>query len=374
VERSTVLAGARVVTPGGVLPAGVVELRGGLVADVRAGGCPPAGVRLDGGWLLPGFVDLHCHGGGGASFSATDPDELRRAAAACADHGTSAVLASLVTAPVEALCAQLARVADLVEDGGGPVVGAHLEGPFLAAARCGAQDPRWLVPPDVETFVRLHDASRGTLRLLTLAPELPGASALLRAALARGVAVAVGHTAATYEQAQAAFAAGAGVATHLFNAMPPLHHREPGAALAALQSGAVCEVVADGHHLHPAVVRLVADLAPGRAALVTDAVAAAGAPDGPYRLGELDVVVRDGRATLAGTDTLAGSTLTMDAALRRCVTASGVPVERASAMATAVPAGVLGLDTGIAVGRRADLVHLDEQLRLTAVWSAGERR
>lgn len=372
--RSTVLAGARVVTTAGVVPDGVVELGGALVTDVRAGASPPGSLQLGGGWLLPAFVDLHCHGGGGASFSSTDPAELRVAAAFSADHGTGAVLASLVTAPVDALCAQLARVADLVEQGGTAVVGAHLEGPFLAAARCGAQDPRSLVPPDVTTFSRLHDAARGTLRMLTLAPELPGAHEVLRAATARGVVVAVGHTEATYEQARAAFAAGATVATHLFNAMPALNHREPGAALAALQSGAVCELVADGHHLHPAVVRLVAEQAPGRAALVTDALAAAGAPDGAYRLGALDVVVRHGRATLAGTDTLAGSTATMDAALRWCVAASGLSVEQASAMATGVPAGVLGLDAGLAVGRRADLVHLDDDLRLTAVWSAGQRR
>jgi N-acetylglucosamine-6-phosphate deacetylase len=374
VDDPTVLAGARVVTPDGVLPDGVVELTGPDVSAVHADGGPPPTVRLGGGWLLPAFVDLHCHGGGGASFASADPDELRRAADFSARHGTAAVLASLVTAPVDALVAQLGRVADLVEQGDTPVVGAHLEGPFLSAARCGAQDPRHLLPPDVGTFARLQDAARGTLRMVTLAPELPGADAVLRAARASGVVVAVGHTAATYAQAQAAFAEGAAVATHLFNGMPPLHSREPGAVLAALQSGAVCELVADGHHLHPAVVRMVAEQAPGRAALVTDAIAAAGAPDGAYRLGELDVHVHDGRAVLSGTDTLAGSTLTMDAAVGRTVTASGLSVAQASAMASAVPAGVLGRATGIAAGSPADLVHLDDDLRLTAIWSRGRRR
>ncbi|HEY2296922.1 MAG TPA: N-acetylglucosamine-6-phosphate deacetylase [Jatrophihabitans sp.] len=359
------LRGPRMVTPDGVVDGGEVEVADGRIGAVRAAPGAAEATDLGPGWLVPGFVDLHCHGGGGASFASTDTDEIASAASFHAAHGTTAMLASLVSDDVASLCAQLDAIATVVDTAATPVVGAHLEGPFLSAARCGAQNPTHLINPDVGAFADLLAAARGTLRMLTIAPELPGADLVIDAALAAGVVVAVGHTDADVDTADQAFRRGARVATHLFNGMPPIHHREPGPAAAALATDAVCELINDGHHVHPAMLRVVG---PTRAALITDAIAAAGVGDGAYRLGGLDVVVTDGVARLRGKDSLAGSTLTMDDAVRRAVTRTGWSLAEAITAAATNPALVLGLDRGaIAAGLRADLVHLDEQLRVVSV-------
>jgi len=282
------------------------------------------------------------------------------------------MLASLASAPVEELCAQLARLARVIPRSDGQLLGVHLEGPFLSERRCGAHDPDHLLLPDLGVFKRLLDAAAGTLRTITIAPELPGATALLDAALAAGVAVAVGHSDANYDVAVAAFDRGASIATHLFNGMRPLHHREPGAALAALDAGAACEVIVDGHHLHPAMVRLVASAA-RRLVLVTDAMAAAGQPDGRYELGGRQVELRGGEVRQPETGSLAGSTLTMDAALRRCVQEAGLPVETVIAAAATNPAAVLGATSqgSLAPGKVADIVHLDDDFRVVQVMRRG---
>lgn len=344
-----------------------LRIEHGVIAELGSGRPPGESHELGDGWLVPGFVDLHVHGGGGASFQDGDAVTAARYHRA---HGTTTMLASLVSAPVDDLVAAVERLAPAHRNG--LVAGVHLEGPFLAASHCGAHDPAALVPPDPSALDRLTDT--GLVRMVTVAPELPGALEAVRTLSARGVVVAVGHTGATYAVTRAAVAAGARVGTHLFNGMPPLHHREPGPVLALLTDpSVVVEVIADGVHLHPHVVRWVLDQAPGRVALVTDAIAAAGRPDSTVQLGGQAVTVRDGAPRLTGTDTLAGSVLTMDAAIRGAVSA-GADLPVAVTAATATPARVLGLaDRGdLAVGQRADLVHLSADLHARHTWVAGE--
>ena len=369
----TVLRGARVVTPDGVLEDGWVQLDGARIAAVGDGAAPAGdAVDLGGAWLLPGFVDLHMHGGGGHD-AGRSPDELVAAVAFHAAHGTTRTLVSLVTAPLETLVQQLGWIADAVEAGTRGVIGAHLEGPFLSHARCGAQNPDHLVPPDLAAFDKLVSAARGTLRCITIAPELPGALPMISRAREEGVIAAMGHSDATYAEARAALDAGVGLATHLFNGMRPMHQREPGIAGAALASGIPCEIINDGLHVHPALVEIVAR-ATDRLVLVTDAIDAAGMGDGEFVLGGQQVVVSGGRALLAGTRQLSGSTLTMDAAVRRSVVDCGLPMTTVARAAATNPAHVLGLADrcgAIARGLDADLVVFDDGLRLQRVMIGG---
>ncbi len=373
----TVLINARVVTPGGVADDGWVSLADGHIAAVGTGAAP-AGVHVDlaGAWLLPGFIDLHMHGGGGHNATAS-PDDLAGAVAYHRSRGTTRTLVSLVTAPLDELTRQLGWIADLVDAGpsaAGHVIGAHLEGPFLSPARCGAQNSEHLLAPDPAAFAALVAAARGTLRSVTIAPELPGALDLITDVRAAGAVAAIGHTDAGYAQTQAAIHAGATLATHLFNAMPPMNHRAPGAVGAALAAAIACEVINDGVHVHPAVTTLVAQV-PGRLVLITDAIDAAGAGDGDYLLGAQRVQVRDGQARLTTTGALAGSTLTMDDAVCRAVLDGGLTVAAASAASAGNAARVLGIGDvcgSISPGLAADLVVLDDDLRLTRVMAAGE--
>lgn len=373
-QRELLLHGGRVVTPGGVLDGGWVLVRGTRIADVGGGQPPPAAERydLDGRWLLPGFVDLHMHGGGGHDVTSS-PDALAAAVGFHRAHGTTRTLVSLVTAALNDLERQLGWIADLAAERPS-VVGAHLEGPYLSHARCGAQNPAHLRKPDRTEFKRLVRAARGTLRAVTIAPELPGGVDLVGDAVAAGVIAAIGHTDATYAQAGEAIAAGATLATHLFNGMRPVHHREPGPVGAALSADLVCEIINDGIHVHPAITTLV-NCSPGRLVLVTDAIDAAGMGDGDVELGGQLVRVRDGEARLARSGSLAGSTLTMDVAVRRAVVDCGLSIEDASAAASGTPARLLGGGNefgSIAAGLAADLVVLDAELGLDRVLADGE--
>jgi N-acetylglucosamine-6-phosphate deacetylase len=368
------LSDARLIVEAGVVDRGWVLVDQGRIAEIGAGAPPEvAGERIDlgGHWLLPGFVDLHVHGGGGHDSTAS-PEAMAAAVEFHRRHGTTRTLVSLVTAPLHALERQLAWVADLTAEGGS-VVGAHLEGPFLSHVRCGAQNPAHLRRPDRVEFKQLVRAARGTLRSVTVAPELPGALEVVGDAVEAGAIAAIGHTDATFAEARAAMDAGATLATHLFNGMRPIHHREPGPAGAALSGDLACEVINDGIHVHPAITSLV-NRTPARLVLVTDAIDAAGMGDGDVVLGGQLVQVRDGEARLARTGSLAGSTLTMDVALRRAVQVSGLSIAEASAAASGTPARLLGRqhDFGaIAVGRAADMVVLDPDLTLVRVLSAG---
>ncbi|MBB2892420.1 N-acetylglucosamine-6-phosphate deacetylase [Flexivirga oryzae] len=362
-----VLSGARVLAPDGVV-AGSLSIDDGRITALDAGGAA-GGMALDGALVVPGFVDLHVHGGGGHDMTSSAQD-MADAVAFHRGHGTTTTLVSLVTAPVDALCEQLGWAADLAD--AGEIAGAHLEGPFLSHVRCGAQNPDHLLEPDLDAFDRMVAAARGHLKVITIAPELPGALDLVDAAVRAGVIAAVGHTDASYEQATAAFEHGATLATHLFNGMRPIHHREPGPVLASLDAGVPCETINDGIHLHPAVLREVLARGSDRLVLITDAIDATGVGDGEYVLGGQRVWVEDGAARLAN-GSLAGSSLTMDNAFARAVR-DGVPVEVASAAASANPARVLGLgDRGsLAVGSRADLVVLDADHTVQRVMRAGE--
>jgi N-acetylglucosamine-6-phosphate deacetylase len=379
----TILAGGRVVTPELVLSPGWISVAGGLIEAVGAGSPGSDAVDLHGQWVLPGFVDVHVHGGGGASFTEGSAGDARRAAEFHRGHGSTTLVASLVTAPLAELEARAAMLAGLADEG--VIAGLHLEGPFLSAARCGAQDPRYMLAPDVAAFGRLCAAAAGHLRVITIAPELPGATELIKAAVRAGVTAAVGHTDATAEVTAAAVDAGATHGTHLFNGMRPLHHREPGAAGALLDREEVtCEVIADGVHLHDTTIRLAARATrPGRLVLITDAMAAAGMPDGSYRLGSQEVTVAGGVARLTasrpspGTEShhgaIAGSTATMAGVVRHAI-AAGLPVTEVAAAASTTPARVLGLAerTGaLRPGLNADLIVADEGFRLRAVMRLG---
>ncbi len=367
-----VLSGARVVTPHGVLDGAWVEVVDGRIDRVETSPAPPQAVDLGGGWLVPGFIDLHVHGGGGHDFTSSVED-MAAGVAFHRRHGTTGTLVSLMAGPVDAMSEQLGWAAGLTT--AGEVLGAHLEGPFLSRTRCGAQNQRHLAAPDPLVLAKLLSAGQGSVRSVTVAPELPRALHLIEDIVAAGAIAAVGHTDATYEQAAAGFAAGATLATHLFNAMGSMSQRAPGPAVAALDAGVYVELINDGVHVHEALTRLASASAPGRVALITDAISATGVGDGHYSLGDQDVVVKDGQARLASTHGLAGSTLTMDEAVRRAVQAVGLTIEQASAAASTTPARVLGIDNrcgAIEPGLDADLVVLDDGLRVQRVMVRGD--
>lgn len=374
-EHATRLRCRRLVTAAhGVLEDAVLVIADGEIVGIeRADGLA---VETIDGWVVPGYVDTHGHGGGGASYATTDPDEARRARQFHREHGTTTALASLVTADLDAIRAQLAVLAPLVA--GGEFAGIHLEGPFLSEKRKGAHDPALLRDPDPAVIMELVEQVPGIVEMITLAPELPGGLAAIKAMVAAGVVAAVGHTDADDATAAAALDAGATVVTHLFNAMPSIHHREPGPIPRLLvDDRCMVELIADGFHLHPQVVELaVAAAGADRVALVTDAMAAAGMPDGDFVLGDLCVAVRDGRARLVEADgglgSIAGSTLTMAAAFERMV-GLGYPIEQVAAMAATTPArwhGLAGVGE-LAPGCRADLCVVDDRGRLLRVMQAG---
>jgi N-acetylglucosamine-6-phosphate deacetylase len=367
----TLLTGRELLRPGWV------EVLRGTVQAIGSGAPPrPADRDLGAVTVAPGFVDTHVHGGGGASFSTACPVDTSTAVGLHLRHGTTTLVASLVTAGPADLIRQVGELADQVR--AGLIAGIHLEGPWLAAERCGAHDPSLLRDPDPDELDRVLAGGGGTIRMVTLAPERAGGLAAITRIVNAGVVAAVGHTEATYEQTRAAIAAGATVATHLFNAMRPIHHREPGPAIALLEDPRVTvELITDGVHVDPALYRHVnRSTGPDRVSLITDAMAAAGMADGAYRLGPLAVDVVDGVAQVAGTRTIAGSTATMDRVFRFAVTHSGLPRDEALMLAVRQssinPARALGLPSAALVaGAGADLVVLDSNLALTGVLRDG---
>ena len=372
----TVISAGAMVLDGQVRRPGWLATSGGRILACGAGAPPrPADEDFPDSVVVPGFIDMHVHGGGGASYSdARDITDADGVADFHLRHGTTTTLASLVTASPTELIAGVRALAGATRRG--TVAGIHLEGPWLSRARCGAHDPNQMRDPDPAEIDAVLAAGGDAIRMVTLAPERAGSEWAIRRFLDAGVVVAVGHTDASYEQVLCAVDLGATVGTHLFNAMAPLHHREPGPALALLEDPRVTvELIADGVHLHPAVVRAAIEAAgPERVALVTDAIAAAGCEDGAFQLGTVAIDVTWGVARVHGTSTIAGSTATMDA-LFRAVAGPGSDAALAAAvqMTSATPARALGLDGvgELRVGYDANLVVLDGDLQVNAVMVRG---
>jgi N-acetylglucosamine-6-phosphate deacetylase len=367
----TILTGRELLRPGWI------EVSNDCVESVGSGPPPrPADQDLGAVTIAPGFVDTHVHGGGGTNFSAAVRSDTVTAVDFHRRHGTTRLVASLVTAAPDELLHQVSGLADDVRDG--LIDGIHLEGPWLSTLRCGAHQPALMRDPDPAEIDRVLEAAAGAVRMITLAPERDGALAAIGQIVDSGVVAAVGHTEASYEQTRAAIAAGATVATHLLNAMRPINTREPGPVIALLEDPRVTvELITDGVHVDPALYRHVSRSAgPNRVSLVTDAISAAGMNDGTYHLGPLAVDVVNRVARVAGTQTIAGSTATMDHQFRFVVTHSGLG--RDEALMAAVrqasinPARALGLPgAGLVPGALADLVVLDADLIVTGVLYRG---
>ncbi|MFE2499363.1 N-acetylglucosamine-6-phosphate deacetylase [Streptomyces scopuliridis] len=370
---STVLTGARVVLPTGTVDGGRVIIEDGRIAG--AAHDYATSLDLSGHWIVPGFVDMHNHGGGGASFTSGSVDDVLKGIRTHREHGTTTLVASTVTGEMDFLAHRAGFLSELVEQG--ELAGIHFEGPFISPCRKGAHSEALLRDPDPAEVRKLLDAARGTARMVTLATELPGGIESVRLLAEHGVIAAVGHTDATYEQTVEAIDAGATVATHLFNAMPPLGHRAPGPIAALLEDERVTvELINDGTHLHPAALELAFHRAgAGRVAFVTDAMDAAGFGDGRYQLGPLAVEVKEGVARLVEGGSIAGSTLTQDTAFKRAATVDRLPVEDIVQAISANPARLLGVyDTvgSLEPGKDADLVVLDEEFSVKGVLHKGE--
>ncbi|GGX47107.1 N-acetylglucosamine-6-phosphate deacetylase [Streptomyces fructofermentans] len=370
---SNVLAGARVVLPTGVVDGGRVIVDGTRIAGSAPADAPST--DLSGHWLVPGFVDMHNHGGGGASFTSGSVDEVLRGIGTHRAHGTTTLVASTVTGDMDGLAQRAGLLSELAEQG--DIAGIHFEGPFISPCRKGAHSEELLRDPDPAEVRKLIDAARGRASMVTLATELPGGIDSVRLLVEHGVIAAIGHTDATYEQTVEAIDAGATVATHLFNAMPVLGHRTPGPIAALLEDERITvELINDGTHLHPASLQLAFHHAGGdRVAFITDAMDAAGFGDGRYMLGPLEVEVSEGVARLVDGGSIAGSTLTLDRAFKRAVTVDRLPVEDVVAAVSANPARLLGLYDRVGSlepGKDADLVVLDAAFEVKGVMRRGE--
>ncbi|ROP51889.1 N-acetylglucosamine-6-phosphate deacetylase [Streptomyces sp. PanSC9] len=367
-----VLSGANV-----VLPTGTVEEGRVIVDGTRITGTAPENARVvdvRNHWLVPGFVDIHNHGGGGASFAGT-PEQILTAIRTHRLHGTTTLVASTVTDAMDLLVRQAGLLSELAEQG--EIAGIHFEGPFIAPCRKGAHSEALLRDPDPAEVRKLIDAARGKAKMVTLATELPGGVDSVRLLAEHGVIAAIGHTDASYEQTVEAIDAGATVATHLFNAMPGLGHRAPGPIAALLEDERVTvELINDGTHLHPAALELAFRHAgANRVAFITDAMDAAGIGDGRYMLGPLEVEVSEGVARLVEGGSIAGSTLTLDRAFKRAVTVDGLSVEDTVTALSANPARLLGLSDRVGSlepGKDADLVLLDADFGIKGVMRRGE--
>lgn len=329
----------------------------------------PADLDVHGGYVIPGLVDIHTHGAVGEDFSDGKPEGFQVMADYYASCGVTSFLATTMTLPEPVLGAAMEAVLHFRRSGGAKCAGVHLEGPFLSYAKRGSQAAVNLQKPDAGLFCRLNEASGGQVKLVTVAPEEEGAMAFIRE-VSRSCTVSLGHTAADYDTAMAAFDAGASHVTHLFNGMPSLLHRAPGVIGAALDSGASVELICDGLHIHPAVIRAAHRMFGDRLNLISDSLRCAGMPDGNYELGGQPIVMEGGKATLLD-GVLAGSSISLLDAVHNAVQ-FGLPLADAVYAASTAPAQAVGLEAGqISVGRSADLAVLDRELRLQAVFVDG---
>jgi len=316
-------------------------------------------INAQGLYVSPGFIDLQVNGGAGHNFEDANPEEIRKIVDFYVSHGTTGLLPTTVTA----LIAGIRATIDRVKRAGHPaVLGMHIEGPFISEKRKGAQNPDYIIGPSVERFDELVSGHEEFIKIVTLAPERPDAERLITRIEEIGAVPSLGHSDAIYDEAIASIEHGIGLFTHMFNAMREFHHRAPGAVRAALASDVMVELIADGIHVHPGAMKLLYKAKdPDRICLITDAISAAGLADGEYRLGGLQVFVKDGTARLAD-GTLAGSTLTMDKAVKNFMTASGCSLPEAVKAASLNPARLLGIANrkgSIEEGKDADLVIFD---------------
>lgn len=386
-EREQLLYGI-VLTPQGVVKDGVIAVQDGIIVYAGEASWLPEVCsgwtederRLD-GLLIPGFVDVHVHGGAGHDFMYADAREISETAAFHASSGTTTLLATTMTASKEAIDRVLAVVSAYRSEDMpyAQIAGIHLEGPFISPKWPGAQNPEHIVPPNTLWLEEWERDYPGLIRQVTLAPEREGAEATITWLRKRGITAALGHTDATYEQVIAAADAGLNQAVHAFNQMTPLHHRKPGTAGAVLSDARIrAEIIADGIHVHPAAISILARLkGPEGLILITDAMSAAGLSDGEYAIGDLPVKVQDGVARLRDNpDALAGSTLTMIKGFRYLIQEVGLSLEDASRAASLNPAISLGMERSIGsleAGKRADILLLDGTLNLRGVWIGGRR-
>lgn len=385
------ITGAKIVTEQGIVENGVVHVVEDKVAFVGELGAWNAAadssnekssnaVKIDAGgkWLLPGFIDVHVHGGYGADFMDSNPETLDTITRFHASQGTTAMLATTMTATREAIDRVLAQVQRYIEKPMpyAQLLGVHLEGPFISPKWAGAQDPKLMVTPQLAWLVDWHERFPQLMKQLTLAPEREGGLEMIAWLRDHGIVAACGHTDASYADIQSAVDAGLSHAVHTFNAMKPLHHREPGTVGAVLTDARISgEVIADGIHVHAAAIKLLTMVKqPHGLLLITDAISAAGLGDGQYELGGQAVTVQSGVARLTEGGALAGSTLTMIEALRFMVREVGVSVAEASRYASGNPARMLGIEAShgsIAVGKQADLLLVSDELALEQVWVRG---
>jgi len=369
-----VIRGARLILPDRVIRQDLI-IEGGRLARVGKLRHPPGpearAFNLEGLYVSPGFIDLQANGGGGHDFTTAQKEEVRKILSFHACHGTTGLLATLITAPID----RLRQAMEIIKwTQAKEILGVHLEGPFISPERRGAHNPEHILNPSQGSFQALTAGYHNLIRVVTLAPELPGADRLI-GEIRKFALPALGHSNATYEEARAAVERGVKLFTHLFNAMSGFHHREPGAVGAALDSDVMVGLIPDGIHLHPAAVRLVLK-AKGidKICLVTDSIGAAGLGDGRYSLAGQEVIVDHGVARLAD-GTLAGSTLTMERAVKNFLEFTGVSLPEAVRTATLNPARLLGLDRrkgSIAVGKDADLVIFDEAFNVHYTIIGGE--
>ena len=344
-----------------------LEIEDGVIRSINSGTSPEYDLRYD-GILIPGFVDIHCHGGGGKYFASLTDSEIAKVIATNRSGGTVAGLASLVTEPIENLIAQIKRLVPFAQRN--EIAGIHLEGPYLSHVRCGAHDPNLLRTPTIAEVQSLLDAGQGFIKMITIAPELDGALEVIEFLAKSGVIAAIGHSQSDAATAQKAIDRGASVVTHFNNAMPKVVDG-PGTMNSAVlnELRASLELILDGEHIATSVVREIFEAAPNRIVMITDAMSAAGSTDGTYQIANLEVNVKDGVARLASNGTLAGSTLTMAKAFNHALNEIGISITEAVHAASTLPALILGRsDLGeIAVGKSGYLNHLAKNGEITAI-------
>lgn len=384
-EYSAILHG-NVLAPTGILPDSTLYIKGSRIDAIaefaqRDISAQAKEFSARGYLIAPGYIDTHTHGGSGYDFLSSNPDETDAILAWLATSGVTSVVATLATAPLEEQLKAIKKLhaASLRRPPGAQIIGIHLEGPYISAEKRGAQAEHAIRPPSMDEVKELLAAGNGLIKLVTLAPELPGAMDLIEYLIDQDIVVSLGHSTASYDQAMQAADAGLNRAAHLFNGMTAFHHRQPGGVGAVLTRDDIfAELIVDGIHLHPAVVQVVLrSKGLERVVLISDAIAAAGAGDGDYvGLGGQKISVRNGAARLES-GALAGSTLTMDQAVRNAVQLLGLSSEQAIKIATQTAAESLGYQTQatkgiISPGKDADLIVLDDNLKVLMTMVAGE--